>query len=177
MLTGGAQSIEALTTVTHVVLDKTGTLTKGELHVTEFEALGPLPVGRRVLLQLLCAVEAPDAQVHPVAKAVFAWAVKQLQETGDKPNLARYVTQHSTVLGCGADCIVEMSKHASHHVVVGTVNFLQSQGVRIPSIGVQDPEEVHGISVFIAVDGEYIGKLKLRVCTAADMHMCKKIDR
>ncbi|KAF4310510.1 ATPase P-type K/Mg/Cd/Cu/Zn/Na/Ca/Na/H-transporter [Botryosphaeria dothidea] len=161
LLTGGAQSIEALTTVTHVVLDKTGTLTKGELQVTEFEALGPLPVGRRVLLQLLCAVEAPDAQVHPVAKAAFAWAVKQLQETGDKPNLARHVTQQSTVLGCGASCVVEMNKHACHHVVVGTVSFLQSQGVRMPGIGDQDPEDVRGISVSIAVDGECIGRLKL----------------
>lgn len=65
--------IERLAAARHVVLDKTGTLTQGQMEVTEVEWLrGPEAVEPDELRRLVRAVER-DAR-HPVARALRDWA-------------------------------------------------------------------------------------------------------
>lgn len=61
-------AIEALARVTHVVIDKTGTLTAGRPAVIEVQAFGPLDAGR--CRELACTLE--RGSKHPIAAALCA---------------------------------------------------------------------------------------------------------
>ncbi len=62
------QSLEALARATDVVLDKTGTLTRGEPRLVAIEPLGPIPLER--CLAIAAALE--SASEHPLGKALAA---------------------------------------------------------------------------------------------------------
>lgn len=69
----GGAAVERLARITTVVLDKTGTLTTGELRV---EAVESFPPGREAeMLAAACALEA--LSTHPLARAVTAYGRKQ----------------------------------------------------------------------------------------------------
>jgi len=69
----GGAAVERLARITTVVLDKTGTLTTGELRV---EAVESFPAGREAeMLAAACALEA--LSTHPLARAVTAYGRKQ----------------------------------------------------------------------------------------------------
>ncbi|EKG17452.1 ATPase P-type K/Mg/Cd/Cu/Zn/Na/Ca/Na/H-transporter [Macrophomina phaseolina MS6] len=167
LLTGGAQSIEALTDITHVVLDKTGTLTQGRLQVTACKLFHPLPVERRVFLQLLCAAEVTEAEAHPIAKAVFAWAVKELRAVGYRPISDEHVFERRAVPGSGVECVVGTGGNTSHQVVVGNANFLVSHGVEVCMKEEGRWAEDYGITIHIAVDAQYVAQLRLSVSLKA----------
>jgi Cu2+-exporting ATPase len=63
-------AIEALSRVTHVVLDKTGTLTQGRLALTGVDPLGGIERGRVLAL----AAVLNRGSEHPIARAVLAAA-------------------------------------------------------------------------------------------------------
>ena len=66
MLIKNAESLEKLSTVTTVVLDKTGTLTNGKPEVTDIETLGV--VDNREMLTILASLE--HYSDHPLAHAI-----------------------------------------------------------------------------------------------------------
>lgn len=82
----GGAAIEKLADITAVALDKTGTLTTGELNVVATESL---PAGReREVLELAYALEAKSQ--HPIARAIVRYAKAQgaaLLETEDFQSL------------------------------------------------------------------------------------------
>lgn len=72
VLVKSAVVLEKLSTVTHVALDKTGTLTEGSPRLTQIRRLPGSPFGDTELLALAAAVEHPSE--HPLARAVVAAA-------------------------------------------------------------------------------------------------------
>src|SRR5258706_3761269 len=69
----GGAAVEKLASVTTVALDKTGTLTTGELRVEKVESFPP---GRETeVAQIACALERPST--HPLARAITRYGKQQ----------------------------------------------------------------------------------------------------
>lgn len=129
-------SLEALTQVKAVVMDKTGTLTKGSFEVTELHA-----EDEAALLRYCAACE--SFSVHPVAQSVLAYA----QGQGIAVPEASDVQEHA---GKGMTATVE-----GVHVAVGNEKLMQAEGIAVTA-----PETV-GTVVYAAADGRYLGMLVL----------------
>src|SRR5438093_9110494 len=69
----GGAAVEKLAAVTTVALDKTGTLTTGELRVEQVETF---PAGREAeLAQLACSLEGLSS--HPLGRAIVRYGKQQ----------------------------------------------------------------------------------------------------
>ncbi|QMW68582.1 copper-translocating P-type ATPase [Mumia sp. ZJ1417] len=138
ILVKGPEILESTRKVDTIVLDKTGTVTEGAMHVVA-TAAAPGHDGAEVL-RLAGAVEA--ASEHPLARAVTAAA----REAGDLPEVHEFVT--TTGLGVGG--VVEDRK-----VLVGRLPWLIEQGALVPD----DLPEVDPATtpVHVAIDGTVRG--------------------
>jgi len=106
-------AIESLAAASHIVLDKTGTLTIGKPEVQSFEVAGCSTGGTswREALQLVASVEL--LSTHPLAAALCRFAESQGIEL-----LPAEDPEH--VYGCGV-----VGSVAGHRVLVGTQAFLE----------------------------------------------------
>jgi len=148
ILVKGGDVLEQAARVTDVVLDKTGTLTTGQLAITRLESLSPMPPAE--WFALAAAVE--DRTVHPIAQAMRALT----ESMGGGPALAepREVSVHP---GKGA-----LGTVGERKVIVGSHRLLVEQGLSLPpdAAGVADVGD-EGL-VYVAVDGNPVGRLTLR---------------
>ncbi|MCK6525589.1 heavy metal translocating P-type ATPase, partial [Myxococcota bacterium] len=144
ILTRGASAIEAASGITHLVLDKTGTLTEGKLRVRE--VLTVEGVETDSLLRLAAAVEV--GAEHPLAAAVRAAA------TGAVPEARDVVT----TAGRGVRGTVE-----GRDVRVGSRRALLEAGIDTAALAAQaEAGEARGEAlVWIAVDGALAGLITL----------------
>ncbi|MCT0218745.1 copper-translocating P-type ATPase [Synechococcus sp. CS-1329] len=112
-----AEALETAGTLRTIVLDKTGTLTRGQPEVTQFERLpgGALPADS--LLALTAALESRSE--HPLAEAIVAYANSQL-EPGDLPA----VTDFEAVAGLGVQGVID-----GQQVLVGTPRWFPELGI------------------------------------------------
>jgi len=125
-----------------VVLDKTGTLTTGELSVTR---MMPAPgVDGVELLQV--AATAEQMSKHPVARAVV--------EVARKANLALTRPEHfQERMGLGVE-----AKLDGHVYRVGRGTWLREQGVDMSLMDNPDYAEAEGMSVlYVTRDGQCLG--------------------
>ncbi|EGD40602.1 copper-exporting ATPase [Nocardioidaceae bacterium Broad-1] len=136
-----ATAIETSARIDTVVMDKTGTLTKGEPEVTDV-VLGD--IDRTRLLALAGAVERESE--HPLARAVVRYvdeaAVPRLRATGFR-----------NVTGIGAVAEVD-----GHRVAVGNRRLLESEGIDEADLGRRRDEIAAGgrTAIFVAVDGRAV---------------------
>jgi Cu+-exporting ATPase len=138
---GGA--LEHAQRITAVVLDKTGTITRGEPAVTVVQPMGG--IDERTLLRLVAAAE--RGSEHPLAEAV----VRHAEAAGIEPTEA---TSFEAVAGRGVRADVDGST-----VLVGTSSFLGDAGVDIAELAAIDVNEAS--PVFAARDGQPIGVIGL----------------
>lgn len=137
ILVKGSNYLEALAKVDTVVLDKTGTLTKGSFSVSK---LLPQPgVEEDTLLAYGAAAEA--CSNHPMAQSVAA-----AYEGAILP--AQQVQEHP---GRG----VEVTLSTGEQVLCGNLKLLEEHRVTLPE---QLPQET---AVLVAVDGKYLGAVVL----------------
>ncbi|MFX1821274.1 heavy metal translocating P-type ATPase [Pseudarthrobacter sp. CC4] len=134
-----ATALEVSARINIVVMDKTGTLTKGEPEVTDVVVEG---IGRDELLALAAAVERESE--HPLAEAV----VRHAQENS-VPILA--ATEFLNVPGHGAGATVN-----GRHILVGNRKLMADQSIDLgPLAGVRDELAASGrTAVLVAVDGQ-----------------------
>jgi Cu2+-exporting ATPase len=130
----GADTVEALARIRHVVLDKTGTLTQGRVAMTSFD-------GDASLLESVAALEAQSSHLiaHAVEAAVPA-GVAARHEVCDVEEVA----------GGGVRGVVD-----GRRMVIGTVAFLRGAGVEVSTAWEQRLDEVAGqgdTPVLVAVD-------------------------
>lgn len=149
---GGA--LEALPAVTHVVLDKTGTVTTGHMEVATI-----VPFGRseEELLSLAAALE--EGFEHPIARAI--------KTLGKARGLTLPpVEDFQVVAGRGVTGRVDAAKAA-----IGNEGLLESLGIPLTS-DVRTSAEVlmeRGQTLaYVALDGEVIGLLGMRDELRAD---------
>jgi P-type Cu2+ transporter len=139
-----AAALEASAHIDTVVLDKTGTLTKGEPEVTDVVADG---LAERQLLALAAAVERESE--HPLAQAVIRHA-----DAAGVPRLA--VTEFRNVPGHGTQGQVD-----GRRVLVGNRRLMTTEGVGLGDLGRRRDELAAAgrTAVLVAVDGRAVGVL------------------
>ena len=136
-----ATAIETAARIDTVVMDKTGTLTKGEPEVTDL-ALGDIDRDR--LLALAGAVERESE--HPLARAVVHYV-----EAADAAQLR--ASGFRNVTGIGALAEVE-----GHKVAIGNRRLLEGEGIDAGDLGARRDEIAAGgrTAIFVAVDGQAV---------------------
>jgi len=139
-----AAALETSARIDTVVMDKTGTLTKGEPEVTDVLVDG---LDEHRLLSLAAAVERESE--HPLAQAVVRHA-----ENRSVPALR--ATAFRNVAGHGAVADVD-----GHRVAIGNRRLLDTEGIALGSLGARRDEVAAGgrTAVLVAVDGQAVGVL------------------
>ncbi len=115
ILMRSAEAFQVLKDVRRVVLDKTGTITRGEPAVVEVVALSGHD--QREALRLAAAAEANSE--HPLARAVVAAAEAQHLPVPKSEDF-------EAVSGKGIRAMIE-----GHRVAVGSPKFIESEGARL----------------------------------------------
>jgi len=141
-----ATALETAARIDTVVMDKTGTLTKGEPEVTDVLVDG---FDEDRLLALVAAVERESE--HPLAEAVVRYA----EERGVR---APRATGFRNVAGHGAVASVD-----GHRVAVGNQRLMEAEGVSLDGLGPRREELAGGgrTAVIVAVDGRAVAVLGL----------------
>ncbi|MDX2969200.1 heavy metal translocating P-type ATPase [Kribbella solani] len=137
ILIKGQDALEASGVIDTVVLDKTGTLTTGEMTVTGVD-------GDDDLLRYAASVE--QGSEHPIARAI---------ERGAAGLDLLPVENFETLPGLGASGVVN-----DHHVLVGNAALLASHNItptQQPGLAGQGGRGV----VYVAVDGVFAGSIVL----------------
>lgn len=149
ILVKDGRSFELLQQVDTLVLDKTGTLTQEQPHLTAI-----YPCTRFSEDQLLAyAAAAEQRQSHPIARAILAEATKRRL-------VLPPVDQASLQVGFGLSVRVE-----EHTVHIGSARFMTQVGIAIPTTlaPIQADCQARGHSlVLVALDGELAGALELQ---------------
>ncbi|KAK5164292.1 uncharacterized protein LTR77_009987 [Saxophila tyrrhenica] len=154
----GFETLQALSRLTHVVLDKTGTLTTGQLSVPDVQ--GRLDEMQRMLL---CIAERDDAANHPVAGAVFRWAFAGLSEEKRRLVHEAKVCKTLNQAGNGVTCSTQLQPADEWQTVyAGNETFLQQNHILMPECTAKASAEPDSTLVHIAINNEYIGSLRLR---------------
>lgn len=142
ILIRGGEHLERAHRVNTVVLDKTGTITRGELEVTDIVAAEQFAGQEQRLLEW--AARAEKLSEHPVAEAVVQGVIKRIPEIKIADP-----QEFNAVPGRGVKAIVEGSK-----IVIGSRRFLQEQGVEVePLLPALERLETEGkTTVLMSVD-------------------------
>ncbi len=141
-----ASALETSARINTVVMDKTGTLTKGEPEVTNFITLS---YDEKELLGLVAAVERESE--HPLAGAVVKYAIS-------KKAVQLKATAFRNVPGHGAGATVD-----GHKVFVGNRRLMIAEGIDIAPITNQREQlaSTGRTAVLVAVDGKAVGIIAL----------------
>ena len=141
-----AAALETSARIDTVVIDKTGTLTRGEPEVTDVIVDG-MPEGE--ILALVAAVERESE--HPLARAIDRYAASKGAET-------LTVSDFRNVPGHGASAQVR-----GHRVLVGNRRLMTVENVDLGSLAGRRDElaETGRTAVLVAVDGRAVAVIAL----------------
>ncbi|KAF2462845.1 HAD-like protein [Lindgomyces ingoldianus] len=141
MLNGG-ETMERLKSITHIVMDKTGTLTRGTMTVGGIVVNGLWKDEGDKLATLICAAEEHGMAAHPLAVAIFRkflpisgdmW--KKLKDTGAARNFAQSG-------GRGVRCEVNTGDGLWRNVVLGNISWMKENNIRgIESLSIDVEKE------------------------------------
>lgn len=141
-----ASALEISARIQTVVMDKTGTLTKGEpevveIHVDSFD--------EPEVLRLVAAVE--RSSEHPLAKAI-------VQRADDQQLAQAQISDFENVPGHGASATVE-----GRRVLVGNARLMEREGVEMGPLGAKRDElaSVGQTVVQVAIDGHAAGLIAI----------------
>jgi len=139
-----AEALETAEKITHLIVDKTGTLTAGKPQVTDVVAVDAFE--ESALLSLAATVELQSE--HPLARAVVA-------EANQRGIALREAAQFQSITGAGIKGVVN-----GGDVLAGNQDFLQSNRVVIPKELTEKADELSKQArsiVWVANDGRAVG--------------------
>jgi P-type Cu+ transporter len=139
-----AEALETAEKITHLIVDKTGTLTAGKPQVTDVVAVDAFE--ENALLSLAATIELQSE--HPLARAVVA-------EANQRGIGLREATQFQSITGAGIKGVVN-----GGDVLAGNQDFLQSNRVVIPKELTEKADELSKQArsiVWVANDGRAVG--------------------
>jgi Cu2+-exporting ATPase len=141
-----ATAIETAARIEVVVMDKTGTLTKGEPEVTDVIAHG---ISEDELMSVAAALE--QESEHPLAEAI----VRRAEERGIPKVQA---VDFENVPGHGATALVD-----GRRVAVGNLRLMEREGVEMDELRQRQQELASSghTAVVVAVDGQAVGLIGL----------------
>jgi P-type Cu+ transporter len=142
ILIRGGEALEQARRITAIVLDKTGTLTRGRPSVT---TVAPVRGSEVELLRLAAAVEVGSE--HPLGEAIVA----QARQLGIEPPRAE---AFQSVTGQGVRARVD-----GREIAVGNRELMQQTGVSVDGLDGSVREMAHsGASpMYVSVDGQAVG--------------------
>jgi len=150
VLIRNGKALEKLSDISHVVMDKTGTLTEGKMTVTNILFADD----EDHALQLAGSIERHDS--HPVAKAIcLSQESKELH----------FFNAHDLqmISGLGVQGIVQ-TPQADYEVLIGNKRLMQQHGIPLNQQHLDACKRIEsdmGIAVFIAKNGKLLGLLQL----------------
>jgi P-type Cu+ transporter len=116
ILIKGPEVLESTLTVDTVILDKTGTVTTGEMALVDVAVADPAE--RAEALRLVGALE--HASEHPIAQAIVGAA----RAEAELPGVENFTNRE----GLGVEGVVE-----GHEVIVGRPSLLAGRGINLPA--------------------------------------------
>lgn len=133
----GGAALETLKDITSVVMDKTGTITKGNFKVQDVVTFGD--VTRNELLSLAASCE--ESSTHPIAKSIME-AVKEENISYKTAESAKEIAGHGSVIKLdGSEVLAGNKKLMNQYHIAGEYKETTS----------------YGTEVFLAKDGVLIG--------------------
>lgn len=142
----GASFLDGITKINTVVMDKTGTLTKGVFKIKDIKTFG---IDETEMMAYLQAMEAQST--HPIARAI-------LEFKNEREFVASNVTE---IAGKGLKGIVN-----NKTTLVGNKALMDSHKIEIPS----ETDLVIESIVMIAIDGEFSGYVTIADELKDDAH-------
>lgn len=144
-----AEALENLRSVGTVVLDKTGTVTRGKPAVTDIVVAtrtdGSPAMSEKALLKLAAALE--RSSEHPLAEAIMA-------ECEARGIVARMVEDFAAVPGRGVT-----AREGQNAIAAGNVRLMDELGVTVPA-GLAEQFAAEGKTpLFFAKNGELVGTI------------------
>lgn len=139
ILIKGSNHLEAMRKVNTVVLDKTGTITKGVFKVTEIISDG---VEKEEVLKFAAIAEANSN--HPIAKSIMESYRKEFDEEIKLNEIDKYeeIAAHGIKV-----------EYREKVILAGSSKLLDSENIKYKKF------EERGTTVYVAVDGKYIGSI------------------
>ena len=144
-----AEALENLRSVGTVVLDKTGTVTRGKPAVTDIvvtmRADGSPAMSEKALLKLAAALE--RSSEHPLAEAIMA-------ECEARGIVARMVENFAAVPGRGVT-----AREGQNAIAAGNARLMDELGAKVPA-GLAEQFAAEGKTpLFFAKNGELVGTI------------------
>ena len=144
-----AEALENLRNVGTVVLDKTGTVTRGKPAVTDIvvaaRADGSPAMSEKALLKLAAALERQSE--HPLAEAIMA-------ECETRGIVARMVEDFAAVPGRGVT-----AREGQNAIAAGNVRLMSELGAEVPASLAEQFAAEGKTPLFFAKNGELIGTI------------------
>ena len=141
ILVKGSNYLDALASCDTVVFDKTGTLTEGSFSVNSIT----VAEGRTREEILTLAASAERFSTHPIAKSIVsAYEAEFGALTGEAAEIRE-------IAGRGIAAVVDKQS-----LLVGNLALLSDNKIFVPE---SEPECEIGISIHIALDGRYMGRI------------------
>ena len=147
ILIRGGEALEQTRKINAIVLDKTGTLTKGKPAVIRVVTLNG--VDERALLRLVAAAE--KSSEHPLGEAVVAYAHKLGL---DLPA----VTHFGSVTGKGVQAVAE-----GYEVVAGNAALMKQYGINVQALADEAGAvaQAGATPVYATLNGELVGLIAI----------------
>lgn len=142
----GASYLDAITKVNTVVMDKTGTLTKGVFTIKEIQTYD---LSKEEFMQYLMAIEAQS--IHPIAQAIMEY-----------PNASAWIASEvKEVAGQGLKGTVN-----GKTVLAGNKRLMESHTISVPS----EIDAIVESIVLTAIDGKFAGYVTVSDELKEDAH-------
>jgi Cu+-exporting ATPase len=142
-----SEALERAGRVSMVVLDKTGTITRGQPAVTDIVVIRQSPISSEELLRLAASVE--KGSEHPLGEAIWAEATTRGLSLSE-------LTGFKAEAGAGVQAEVD-----GRHVAVGTLHMMNSRGYPLNGMEaeVERLQSQAKTVMVVAVDGTVCGVL------------------
>ena len=161
ILVKSAEALESAQAVRTVVLDKTGTITKGAPQVTD---VLPQPgVAEGELLSLVYALEKPSE--HPLARAMVAYVEAELaagegaagegaagEGSGDETRSLPAASDFAQAPGQGVSGTVD-----GHLCVAGNARMMEANGIPVDEAAAQQLADAGKTVTYFACEGKLVG--------------------
>jgi Cd2+/Zn2+-exporting ATPase len=136
ILVKGSNFLEGLNDLKYVVMDKTGTLTKGKFELTAIEPKNG--INSQQLLELAAYIESHST--HPIADSIKEQYGREIHE--------ERITAYNEIAGYGIQATID-----GKEALAGNAHLMEKF-----SINFEEVKEI-GTIVYLAVDGVYMGHL------------------
>ena len=195
ILIRNAQVLEATSTVDRVVLDKTGTVTTGEMSVAfygtfgDYESAGDLSgispessdsKNERSLSVLRDAAAVEALSEHPIARAIAGFAREQgvLAEGASAPSVSGFEGVPGGVRGMLSGAGEGAESGTSQLVVVGTPEYLQAAGAQLSEaqLALLDQARRAGLTTVVVARGEALDEAPSSTSTLQPVGMISVAD-